>query len=152
VGLDYSLKLATDMNRVQALGLLEERIQGLQSSEEDAFLCGSDIIVAVVEMGRGSQSLMEEGFGFRPNLSVLFRFPSNHNYSNFVQTMLRGALLLLEHGRDGVLLFNGEIIVLQRIGGQLVFNADYRLHADERWVESMVPVPFVRRSLPSPFL
>ncbi len=152
MGLDYSLKLATDMNRAQAIGLLEQRIQGLQWSEENASLFGSDIIVTVVEMGRESQSIMEEGFGFRPDLSVVFRFPSNHDYDNFVQAMVQGALLLLSHGRDGVLLFNGEIIVLQRIGGQLVFNADYRLHADERRLESMVSEPFERRSLPSPLL
>ncbi len=132
--------------------MLAENIQGLQSSEEDAFLCGTDIIVAAGELDEQSRCIMEEGFGFRPNLIVLFRFPSNHDYTNFVQTMLQGTLLMLNHGQDGVLLFNGEIIVLQRIGGQLVFNADYLLHADERWLERIIPVPFVRRSLPSPFL
>jgi hypothetical protein len=140
------------MDRAQALGLLAENIQELKWTEGNAFLRSTDVIVAAGELDVESQSIMEEGFGFRPNLTVLFRFPSNHDYDNFVQTMLQGTLLMLSHGRDGVLLFNGEIIVLQRIGGQLVLNADYRLHANERWLERHIPMPFVRRSLPSPLL
>jgi len=152
VGLDYSLMLSTGMERAHALGLLAEHIQGLHWSEENAFLFGIDIIITVVELDGEAQSIVEEGFGFRPTLSVGFRFPSNHDYERFVQAMLRGALLLLEHGGDGVLLFNGEIIVLQRIGGQLVFNAEYRLYGDEHWLKDKVSVPFERRPLPSPFL
>jgi hypothetical protein len=144
--------LSTGMVRTHALGLLAEHIQGLHWGEENAFLFGTDIIVTVIEPDREAQSIVEEGFGFRPSLSVGFRFPSNQDYEGFVQAMIRGALLLLEHGGDGVLLFNGEIIVLQRVGGQLVFNADYRLCGDERWLEDNVSVPFERRSLPSPFL
>ncbi|MCY1082707.1 SitI3 family protein [Archangium lansingense] len=150
MGLDYSLKLATDMKRIQALGLLAERIPELQWSEEHTSLYAPDIIITVVEMDGMGQSIIEEGFGFRPSVSVGFRYPSNRDYENFAKTMLRGALPLLEQGRDGVLLFNGEIIVLQRIGGRLVFNADYRLYRDERWLTDNVPVPFERRPLPSP--
>jgi hypothetical protein len=152
MGRDYSLELSTGMSRSQALSLLKEHLQELQWTEGNAFLRSADTIVTVIELDGVAQAIMEEGFGFRPNLSVGFRFPSNHEYTNFVQTMLRGTLLMLSHGQDGVLLFNGEKIVLQRIGGQLVFNADYHLHGDEHWLESMVPVPFVRRPLPSPFL
>jgi hypothetical protein len=95
---------------------------------------------------------MEEGFGFRPNLIVLFRFPSNHDHDKFAQTMLQGALLLLDHGRDGVLLFNGEIIALQRFGGKLVLNADHHLWDDDEWLKSGGAVAFERRPLPSPLL
>ena len=151
MGLDYSLQLSTDMDRAQPLGLLAENIQGLQSSEEDAFLCGTDIIVAAGELDEQSRCIMEEGFGFRPNLIVLFRFPSNHDSDKFAQTMLQGALLLLDHGRDGVLLFNGEIIVLQRLDGKLVFNADHHIWDDD-YLKGRLTVPFEFRSLPSPFL
>jgi hypothetical protein len=106
----------------------------------------------VLELSSEGDSIIEENFGFRPGLSVGFRHPSNRDYENFVKTMLRGALPLLDQGRDGVLLFNGEIIVLQRMEGRLVFNADYRLYKDEHWLKDNVPVPFERRSLPSPLL
>ena len=152
MGLDYSLMLSTCLERARALGLIAEHIQGLQWGEENAFLFGTDIIVTVIEPDVEAQSIVEEGFGFRPSLSVGFRFPSNHDNERFAQAMLRGALLLLEHGGDGVLLFNGEIIVLRRIGEQLVFNADYKPYGDERWLKGKVSVPFERWSIPSPFL
>ncbi|HLM42668.1 MAG TPA: SitI3 family protein, partial [Myxococcaceae bacterium] len=60
------------------------------------------------------------------------------------------ATLLLEHAQDAVLLFNGEIIVLQRFGGKLVFNSEYHLWNDDDWLKSRLPLPFERRPLPSP--
>ncbi|HEX5749902.1 MAG TPA: SitI3 family protein [Archangium sp.] len=152
MGLDYVLDVSTDMKRAQALSLLAERIPELQWSEEHGSFYAPDIIITVLELGREGDSIIEENFGFRPGLSVGFRYPSNRDYENFVKMMLRGALPLLEQGRDGVLLFNGEIIVVQRMGGRLVFNADYRLYDDEHWLKAHVPVPFERRSLPSPLL
>ena len=152
MGLDYSLKLSTTMKPAQAFGLLAEHFEELQWGDENAYLFGPDITITVVDMDKESRSIMEEGFGFRPDLSVGFRFPSNQDYEKFAQILLEGALLLLEHGQDGVLLFNGELIVLQRIWGQLVFNADYRIYDDEHWLEDRVSVPFERRSLPSPLL
>lgn len=152
MGLDYVLDASTDMKRAQALDLLAGCIPELQWSEEHGSLYAPDIIITVLELSSEGDSIIEESFGFRPSLSVGFRYPSNRDYENFVKTMLRGALPLLDQGRDGVLLFNGEIIVLQRMEGRLVFNADYRLYKDEHWLKDNVPVPFERRPLPSPLL
>ncbi|MFL5351796.1 SitI3 family protein [Archangium sp.] len=155
MGFDYSLKLSTDMNRAHALGLLAEHIPGLQWSDENGSLFDStlsNIIIAASELHGYSQAMIEEGFGFTPELSVLFRFPSNRDYDRFAQTMLRGVLLLLDHGRDGVLLFNGEIIVLQRLGGQLTLNSDYHIFDDKDWLKSILTTSFERRPLPSPLL
>ncbi|KFA87882.1 SitI3 family protein [Archangium violaceum] len=152
MGLDYSLKLATDMTRANALDLLAKCIPELQWSKEHGSFYAPDIIITVLELSREGDSIIEENFGFRPDLSVGFRYPSNRDYETFVKMMLRGAVPLLDQGRDGVLLFNGEIIVVQRTGGRLVFNADYRLYRDEHWLKANVPVPFERRSLPSPLL
>ncbi len=152
MGLDYSLKLSTEMTWAHALGLLTKQLQELQWSTEHSSLFSADIIITGAEMDEESRSIIEEGFAFRPNLYAVFRYPSNRDYEKFARTMLKATLLLLEHGRDGVLLFNGELIVLQRLGGQLVFNADYRLYKDERWLKENVPVPFERRPLSSPLL
>jgi hypothetical protein len=152
VGLDYGLKFSTEMTWKETRDLIAKQALGLQWSDESSSFFNSDIIVAGCAMDKESQSIFEEGFGFRPDLFVLFRYPSNRDYEKFARTMLQGTLLLLEHGRDGVLLFNGEIIVLQHLGGQLVFNADYRLYNGERWLKDNVPVPFELRPLPSPFL
>jgi hypothetical protein len=152
MGLDYGLHLATEMKREQALDLIGQHIQGLQWDAEHATFFNADIIITGGPMDELSQSIMEEGFHFRPNLFMLFRHPSNRDFEKFVRMLLRGALLLLEHGQDGVLLFSGETIVLQRLRGELLFNSGYILYEDQHWIEAHVPVPFAWRLLPSPLL
>jgi hypothetical protein len=65
--------------------------------------------------------------------------------------MLQATMLLLEHAQDAVLLFNGEIIVLQRLGGHLTFNSDHPMW-EEEWLRSWLPLPHERHPLPSPLL
>jgi hypothetical protein len=65
--------------------------------------------------------------------------------------MFEATMLLLEHARDAVLLFNYEIIVFQRLGGQLTINSDYPMW-DEDWLRSNLALPFECRPLPSPLL
>lgn len=152
MGLDYGLHLSTEMKGEQALDLIGKNIQGLEWDAEYTTFFNGDIIITGGAVGELSQSVMEEGFHFRPNLFMLFRHPSNRDREKFVRMLLRGALLLLEHAQDGVLLFNGETIVLQRLGGELLFNSGYRLYEDQQWIEANVPVPVTWRLLPSPFL
>jgi hypothetical protein len=152
MGLDYTLELSTPLGPAEALSLLGGCMSNLKRSDDGKCLWDKDIIVTAISLGGEARAMTKEAFGFCPDLSVGFRFPSNEDYESFVRMMLRGSLLLLEHGQEGVLLFSMEIIVLQRMEGRLVFNADYRLPGDEHWLEDLVPVPFERRSLPSPLL
>ena len=92
-----------------------------------------------------------EGFGFTPTLLVGFRFHTNTDFAAFSEIMFQATMLLLEHAKDAVLLFNYEIIVLQRLSGKLVFNADYQMWDDD-WLKGRLPLAFERRPLPSPLL
>lgn len=97
--------------------------------------------------------MIEEAFHFSPDLGVAFRLnPNSADYVEGRRVLLRVAMLLLEHSRDAVLLFNGEYIVLQRLGGQLVLNADYGDWADGFKLEPEIRLPHEIRSLPSPLL
>ncbi|HYO57733.1 SitI3 family protein, partial [Archangium sp.] len=97
------------------------------------------------------QETIKDGFRFIPTLLVGFRFKNNTDHEISSQIMFQTTMLLLEQAQDAVLLFNYEIIVLQRIGGRLTVNSDYHMW-DEDWLKSRLTLPFECRPLPSPLL
>jgi hypothetical protein len=154
VATEYEFDMATDLKTSQALELLSRHIDGLTltwNGKNSDYLLGSTIEIDISEPLKSWQQTLTEGFGFTPTLLVGFRFKTNTDFDAFSEIMLQATMLLLEHARDAVLLFNYEIIVLQRLGGNLVFNSQYHLR-DEDWLKSNLPLPFERRPLPSPLL
>ncbi|HEX8819450.1 MAG TPA: SitI3 family protein [Archangium sp.] len=151
MGLDNSLELSTDMTPEQALHLMAEWFEFKWG--DDKHLIGPALSISAIEPGQGWKSIIQEGFHFSPDLSVGFRLdPNSNDYEEGNRVMLRATMLLLEHGRDGVLLFNGEQITLQRIAGRLVLNADSRNWTDGLQLENEIRLPHEKRSLPSPLL
>jgi hypothetical protein len=151
MGLDSSLELSTDLKPAQVLRLMAERF-GLEWGD-DAHLRGPAVWVSAIEPNQDFKLMIEEAFHFRPSLSVGFRLDSNSDeYEEGNRVMLRATMLLLEHGRDGVLLFNGEHIVLQRLSGHLVLNEDAKNWTDGLQLENEIRLPHDKRPLPSPLL
>jgi hypothetical protein len=151
MGLDYTLKLATDMRPEQVLHLMAEEL-GLKWWDSQ-HLGGPAVWIGAGEISGLGRSLIEEGFHFTPSLSVLFRLSSNSpDYVEGNRIMLRAALLLLQPEREGVLLFNGEIIVMQRLKGELVLNEDFGGWTEGLRLEEEIGLPHEKRSLPSPLL
>jgi len=151
MGLDHSLELSTDMKPAQALRLLAGRF-GLEWGA-DSHLLGPAVWVSAIEPEQDFKLMLEEAFQFRPGLSVGFRLdPNSGEYEEGNRIMLRATMFLLGHGRDGVLLFNGEHIVLQRLGGHLVLNEDSKNWTDGLRLEDEIRLPHEKRSLPSPLL
>lgn len=150
MAIEFWLELATDLSRVQAARLLAEGLPGEQANE--TFVLRPDILVSVIDSTVSGKEITLEAFGFTPDLTICFRQEYGVRSKDFNRAMLRATLLLLEHGRDAVLLFNGEIITLQRLGGQLVFNSDPNIALNEELIRQEVHVPYERRSLPSPLV
>ncbi|WP_257452646.1 SitI3 family protein [Archangium lipolyticum] len=151
MGLEYGLELSTDLGPTQALRLLAERL-GLPWGNERS-LRGSALWIDLSEPSNTGREIIEEGFHFRPDVLVIFRLDSNSDqYEEGHRVMLRATMLLLEHGRDGVLLFNGERIILQRLAGELVLNADYGNWTKGLQLENEIQLPHEKRPLPSPLL
>ena len=151
---EYELDMATDLKTSQALELLSRHIGGLTltwNGKNSDYLLGSTIEIDISEPFKSWQETITEGFDFIPTLLVGFRFKTNTDFDAFSKIMLQATMRLLEHAEDAVLLFNYEIIVLQRLGGKLVFNSDYQLWDDD-WLRSRLALPFERRPLPSPLL
>ncbi|QRN95666.1 hypothetical protein JRI60_42535 [Archangium violaceum] len=151
MGLDNSLEISTDLSPEQALNLLADRF-GLKWGD-DKHLIGPSLWVSAIRPSLDGKSIIQEGFHFSPDLSVGFRLSTSEGaYEEGYRLMLRATMLLLEQGRDGVLLFNGEHITLQRIAGQLVLNADAGNWTDGLQLENEIRLPHEKRSLPSPLL
>ncbi|WNG41283.1 hypothetical protein F0U61_52015 [Archangium violaceum] len=152
MALDYDLDLSTHLKPTQALEKLAGHLAGLAWSEDKSCLFNTDVTISANMPREGWRRIIERGFQFIPTLSVGFRRASDANWDKFRRLLLEAALLLLEDTQDAVLLFNGENIVLQQLGGKLIFNADSSYWADENWLKSRLTVPFERRSLQSPLL
>ncbi|QRK12960.1 hypothetical protein JQX13_24755 [Archangium violaceum] len=151
MSLEYGLELSTGLKPQELLRLLEAQLALSWGNEKS--LRGPALWIDCVEASRAGRESIEEGFHFSPDVLVIFRLDSNSGeYEEGHRVMLRATMLLLEHGQDGVLLFNGEHILLQRIAGQLVLNADARNWTDGLRLENEIRLPHEKRSLPSPLL
>jgi hypothetical protein len=151
MGLENSLKFETDMAPMQALRLLVDQF-GFSWGDE-SHLIGPALWIWAVGLDEESRSLFEEDFHFKPTMLVGFRLnPNSSGYVEGCRIVLRASLFLLERGRDGVLLLNGEHIVFQRIGGELTLNADRGNWTDGLRLANEIAVPYEIRPLPSPLL
>ena len=152
MALEYDLYLESGMTPRQAFEMLSNRIVGIAPSEDGFWLVNETATMTVAEVLASRRDVIGEAFRFLPAVRVGFRYVWDSDYDRFKEMMLQATLLLLEHAQDAVLLFNGEIIVLQRFGGRLVLNSEYHIWDDDDWLKSRFALPFERRSLPSPLM
>ena len=150
---EYHFEISSDWTSEQAKRAFAKHLDA--ELTPNGFVNKQDILISASDVPPGRRTEMaEREFHFTPTLLAIFRREYEADPAEFVRLMLRATMLLLEHGRDAVLLFNGEIIVFQRLGGKLVFNTDYQLQVgkDEALLREEVHIPYERRSLPSPLL
>lgn len=131
---EFVLHIVTELEPDDALHLISrnlelEEIKDDEDEDEDEgkiYVKGPGVLVSAVAASSRRKSLIEEIFGFRPDITVWFRIQPKENYSKGKDTILRATMVLLKEAQgDAVLLFNGEEIVLQRIGGKLVYNKGF---------------------------
>jgi len=152
---EYEFDLVTDLNAVQALELLSRHISGLTLTWNGAnsnYLLGTAIEIDVSERFGSWQETIHRGYGFVPTLSVGFRFRNNTDFDAFGKIMFQATMLLLQHAKDAVFLFNYEFTALRQFGGQLIFNSEHQVW-DDNWLKThLTTTPFACRPLPSPLL
>jgi hypothetical protein len=149
MALEYDLHLSTSTKPEHAMKKLASQIAGLDWSEDRFFLFDKTVSICAIE--NRSESI-KDAFHFNPTILVGFRRGFDADWERFRQILLDASLLLLDDAQDAVLLFNGERIELQRLGGQLAFNSESGYWRDKDWLESRLTVPFDWCPLPSPLL
>jgi hypothetical protein len=151
MALSHYLQLSTHTKPAQALEKLASQIPELTWSEDRHLLVDPTIKIHATESRALTRDIIKEAFQFTPTLTVGFRFTNNADDDRARALMFQATMLMLEQAQDAVLLFNGETIVLQRLGGQLTFNSDHHVW-DEDWLRGRLTIPFECRPLPSPLL
>ncbi|HEX5748219.1 MAG TPA: SitI3 family protein [Archangium sp.] len=152
MAIEYDLHLSTQTKPRQALEELASQISGLTWSQDRTFLFDASAQISPSESRTLTQKIIKDAFHFTPTLRVGFRRLADADWDRFRDVLLDASLLLLDEAQDAVLLFNGERIEFQRLGGQLVFNAESGYWRDEGWLRSRLPRPFDWRPLSSPML
>ncbi len=148
MSLNFTLRMATDLEPIKLLDALSST-SGFEW-EMDTLSAPGLLVYAIKENALG-QSIIEEAFGFHPDVVIDFRINPTSEYSLGKYTLLQATMELLhQFSGDAVLLSNGEDLVLQRIGGKLVVNKDWSNWSTSQLSE--VTLPYEARSLSSPLL
>lgn len=151
MAIEYGIFLSTESS---ALSLLEtvHDLSGLPWSRDRTFLDALGVQVSAHACHRSWREIIKEGFGFGPDMGVGFRLAKELDeraagYRSMIETV---AHLLRRESGPAVLLFNYEIILLQRLGGELTLNRDWQTW--QRDGLDLMTLPYGLRSLPSPLL
>ncbi|MGK7905374.1 MAG: SitI3 family protein [Hormoscilla sp.] len=149
MSLDYDLRIVTDWEPILILEFLSKKLQ--LGWEEGVRLFGPGIVLGVSRENERRQAFIQSMFGFAPTVDVWFWLDKNEDYYLGKQTLLQAVMLLLsEMPGDAVLLINYETIVLQRIGGTLIFNQELGTWSNEELAS--VKLPYYQQPLRSPII
>ncbi len=87
------------------------------------FINQKELIIVIEEMEECDIDLTESLFNFRPKLAVIFRINSNFNNTYNLKLVAQISLFILQEIiGNSILLYNEEIMIMQRINEQLIFN------------------------------
>lgn len=151
MALEYQLVISTDSS-IKSLREVVHQHSSLVWSADHTFLTGTGVQVSGIASSRSRQATIEEGFGFRPEAQLFFRMasdPEERRVGYHVMLEVVADFLQREAGQ-AVLLFNGETILLQRLGGELTLNRDWQPWQNEGL--DLITLPYKVQSLPSPLL
>lgn len=121
MAIDYHLEFVSNLEPSEVLALLAEKLDF--KWWEQSHLIGTGLTINSFNESRRvefTQIFFEQAYGFRPTICVSFRLDKFADRDEGYRNMFRAVNLLLSHvSGDAVLMYNGEITVLQRIGGKL---------------------------------
>ncbi len=151
MAIEYNFYVSTDTSASHLLHTIHQQ-SGLSWSRDHTFLDSSGVQVSAVACGQSRQEMLEESFGFRFEAAVYFRLSKDPDEAQVgYRTMLEVVVgLLRREAGQAVLLFNGEIILLERFHGELVLNLDWQTW--QKQGTEMITLPYRMQSLPSPLL
>jgi hypothetical protein len=141
MALEFDLSISTQLEPAQVLQILSEQLDlNLDSGQ----IKGDGVVIGAISKTALGQSVIEEGFGFKPTISVRFRIASTDNYEQGVLTILKATIVLMSTLKgDSVLLFNGEEVVCQRIHGKLLINQNRSIWKMSQISEITLPYELV---------
>jgi hypothetical protein len=153
MSLNYDLEIATSLNPKQVLQIIVDEL-GFTWCEQGN-LQGPQVAVSAISQSPLGQSVIEEGFGFRPKIHLSFWISSHANEEEgriARQSVIRAVMTILRYeSGDAVLLFNGENLLLQRLNGNLILNSVWK-EWTSYYLFDEITLPCERREIASPLL
>jgi hypothetical protein len=148
MALEFDFSISTELEPLQVLQILAKQFNlGLDSGQ----LRENGVAIFAISKTTLGQSVIEEGFGFKPTISVGFRITAKDNYEQGKLTILQATIELMSKLKgDCILLFNGEELLLQRIGEKLLINQDKSIWKTSQIAE--ITLPYQLCSISSPLL
>ena len=153
MAVEYDLSSDADIETGHLLAFFEAAVQGEIRADGTVFRDGMSVTARRVP--DEEQDTTSQLFGFAESCRATFRFHNlapettrEHNKALMVGAVLR----FFERFRcRGVLLFNGEVAVVQRLGGEVTVTDEWADWLDGDEVAALVAGPKVER-LPQPLL
>lgn len=146
MSLEYTLEIAGTKKSVTLLATQLSRVLGYQNTAKGVEAFGIQIDIA--EPGPLEFKMIEEEFGFGPQISITFRLDKEIDSVIAHTRLLQGCIeLLSDSSNDAVLLFNGETIIFLRRNGKFILNLVKGFWTDE--VLAVIPIPYEFESIPS---
>lgn len=129
MSLDYTLNIATDVSPEKIAALLAFTT-GLR--EDGVDLWGGAVNARVIRKTGLGQEIVEETFGFRPTIAVVFHVIPSEGYDTGLSGVARAVAQALRClPGDAVLLKSGELMMLQRRSDEVVIS--------DEWVGRLAP-------------
>ena len=138
MGIEYTLSLHGD---IEVASIIDHLTSSEEYEDHGTFLSKEGIKIFVQDAQGLSAQIIEDEFGFYPKIQITFmlnKFSDLALLQKRVITMV-DSLLRKETG-DTVLLFNGESVILLRIGSELRLNKNEKFWQDD--ILSLVNPPY----------
>ena len=126
MAIEYTYYSAADLATDEVRSVVAAALAGVVTS--DGTIARDGLSATAYRVDPGEEATAPGLFGFHHRVTVRFRFSSTRRELEEHNTaLMTGAVLSIfdRTGADSVLLFNGEEAILQSIGGEAVFAADW---------------------------
>jgi len=151
MSIEYNFAVSTESSVASLLEVVQHQFD-LSLSRDQTFLDGVGVQMFAAVCSQSYQEMLEESFGSRFDIGIRFRLSKDLDEREVgYRTMLEVVVELLKReAGQAVLLFNDEIILLQRFDGDLVLNLDWQTW--QKQGTDLITLPYRMQSLPSPLL
>jgi len=151
MALEYTFRGAADITTEEFLAFLAQTMNAPISHD---YVRGDGLQVTAYRVDPGEEAASVEEFGFPHRVTATFRFanlaPTQLRDQNTV-LMIRTVLAFFDrYPGSGVLLFNGERVVLQKLDGDVELDSDWEDFSLDGMAEVIAGLS--QRPLPQPFL
>jgi hypothetical protein len=150
---EYTLYSAAELSTDELLAFLAGAVDG--SVTPYGYVDREGLQVSALAEPESEQAEMAEVFGFTHRVTAIFRFdnlaPPEVKETDTV--LMIGATLQLfrKYRADGVLLLNGEEVVVQRLNGEVSLNGDWEDFAEIEGLKQIATM-YPLRTVPQPLL